>query len=258
MKVPFVKMEAQGNDFLILESDKVEIETEVLPDLAIEICDRHFGLGADGLVKLNINLPEMRIFNSDGSEAEMCGSALRCCCALLAKITGKRVISIKTGNGGLQGLIDEVDNNYVTVEIGQPILKRQGLELEGQTGDYISIGNPHFVIFLKDFTSDPHLVSGPGISANPFFTEGANVEFVRIINRDEIELKIWERGAGATLACGTGSVAGVFSGHIHGFLNDKVRVKVPGGEVFVHRQNSLYYLGGKTSFIASGEYEWRI
>jgi len=258
MNIPFTKMHAQGNDFAILDKHKCKVAEDSYPALAADICDRHFGLGADGLVILDLQAPSMEIFNADGSRAEMCGSALRCCCYLLSEFTGRHEVDIHTDNGLSHGKIAADNPLYVTVEIGKPELVEAGIALEGFTGDYINIGNPHFVILSESIADKPHLKYGRKLSEHTFFSSGANVEFVRIMSRSEIELVVWERGVGETLACGTGSASAVFSGRYHGLLEDEVTVNLPGGKVTISATTEKYLLGGIVTRVASGEYLWKI
>jgi diaminopimelate epimerase len=251
-------MHAQGNDFVILESDKLTLQIHDYSLLARAMCDRHFGIGADGLVLLDKSLPQMIIYNTDGTRAEMCGSALRCCCYLMYKHSGSFEVSINTDSGVSKGYIDRIVPEIVTVEIGNPEMILQNMIVDSFTGDYVNIGNPHFVILSDDLSAEPHLTYGKALSKNKAFTNGANVEFVSIINRDEIDVVVWERGVGATLACGTGSTAVVFSCQVKGLLNDSVKVNLPGGKITVERKDSVYYLQGEVVFVATGEYLWKV
>jgi diaminopimelate epimerase len=261
MNIQFAKMQAQGNDFIIVNRGKVVLENALLPKLAQDVCNRHFGIGADGLVLLDTDKREkvhMAIYNADGSKAEMCGSALRCCCVLLTKDSNSKEIEIFTDSGLSKGIIDNENQNYVTVEIGSPKMVKYSFILDGFKGDYVTIGNPHFVIYTHDLTSNPHLSAGKALSENSQFTNGANIEFVKVITKDEIDMVIWERGAGVTLACGTGATAAVFSGQYNHLLNDKVKVNVPGGSITITKKSETYYLGGEVSFVGTGDYIWTI
>jgi diaminopimelate epimerase len=258
MTIPFIKMHAQGNDFVILQDFAVKIQQADLPRLAIGVCDRHFGIGADGLVLLETGKPSMEIFNADGSRAEMCGSALRCCCYLLSKSIGSQQVSIQTVNGLAEGTVDADNPLLVTVDIGKPEIVEQDIVLYGFTGDYVKVGNPHFVVYTDTLDDNPHLVYGQKLSEHPYFPDGANIEFVRLISRCEIELVVWERGVGATLACGTGSTAAVFSGIKAGKLDSNVSVSLPGGKIDVLADQQVYRIGGEVTFVAKGEYEWKI
>jgi diaminopimelate epimerase len=258
MNIPFTKMQAQGNDFVIIEKSVADDNSLNLPKLAKAVCDRHFGIGADGLVILDLENLGMVIYNADGSRPEMCGSALRCCCYLLAEKTGKTVVTVQTESGLSKGMIDSKHPDYVTVELGIPRLKKSSLTVQNFTGDLINTGNPHFVVFRDELADNPHLEWGRAISEDPVFPQGANVEFIRIISRQEIELVVWERGAGATLACGTGSVASVFAGQNRNLLDDDVTVRLPGGSIKISKKEQSYQLSGSVTRVASGVYVWII
>jgi diaminopimelate epimerase len=258
MKIPFIKMQAQGNDFVIIDSTVVKIEQSGIPKLAADICERHFGVGADGLVILDMQKPGMTIYNADGSMAEMCGSALRCSCYLLAEKSGLNAVMIHTGQGPSKGIIDKDNPFLVTVEIGNPHLIANNVKIQDITGDCVSIGNPHFVVFREDLSDNPQIKFGRAISENPYFDNGTNVEFVRVLSGNEIELAVWERGAGATLACGTGSTAAVFAGQRRGLLDSEVTVILPGGRIQIVKTDKTYLLSGEVDLVASGEYLWKI
>jgi len=261
MNIQYTKMHAQGNDFIIVNRDKVILENAQLTKLAQDVCNRHFGIGADGLVLLDTDKREkahMVIYNADGSKAEMCGSALRCCCILLTRDNKTKEIEIFTDSGLSKGIVDAENPNYVTVEIGSPKMVKYSFILDGYKGDYVTIGNPHFVIYTQDLASNPHLSAGKALSENNQFPEGANIEFAKVITKDEIEMLIWERGAGVTLACGTGATAVVFSGQYNHLLNDKVKVNVPGGSIVISKKGDTYYLGGEVTFVGTGDYLWII
>jgi diaminopimelate epimerase len=257
MTIPFVKMHAQGNDFIILESSRTAIDSSLFPELARFACKLHTGLGADGLVWLDTKEPRMVIFNADGSRAEMCGSALRCCCALLAERTGQSEFRIATDSGTLSGSVNDSGSN-VMIEIGTPVLLESELTIDNCTGYHISVGNPHFVIFRDDLSDHPELTEGKTLSTHPHFPEGSNVEFVKIVAEDEIQLTVWERGAGATLACGTGAAAAVFAGQQVRKLAAEVKVHLPGGRVVISKQGMRYFLSGEVAFVAEGELRWII
>lgn len=258
MNIPFVKMHAQGNDFIILESSKTTIEESLLSQLATFSCQPHFGLGADGLVWLDVTEPRMVIYNADGSRAKMCGSALRCCFALLAERTGRLEFLIETDSGSLAGTVDKTTPAQVTTEIGTPLLLAPGMLIDNYLGDYVSVGNPHFVIFRDDLSDHLELTVGKAISSHPWFSDGTNVEFVQILSANEINMTVWERGAGATLACGTGAAAAVFAGQQTDRLAAEVKVNVPGGTVMILKQGTHYLLSGEVTFVAEGVMQWKI
>lgn len=257
MDIRFFKMHAQGNDFVIVERDHLKLTETELSNLATDVCNRHFGLGADGLVLLNTHNPEMMIYNSDGSSAEICGSALRCCCWLISNRTGKLEMDIKTEAGILKGLINKKQTDFVTVEMSTPQMITNSMLVEGFEGDYINVGNPHFVIVSENLSGQPHLQYGEVISENSSFENGTNVEFVRVLSRQEIEILIWERGVGATLACGSGAVASVYSCQEKDLLDDKVKVFLPGGKIHISKKDGKYHLAGVTTFVAEGVFAWK-
>ncbi len=258
MLIPFSKMQAQGNDFVVLQLLHTDA-TSIPPDaLARDICNRRTGVGADGLVLL-LAAPNadarMVIFNSDGSHARMCGSALRCCASLLNKLTGKTELLLDTDSGfkaaNLNGL-------QISVNLGKPALIEKDIALEGVTGSLIEVGNLHFVSF-QPVLNHQEVEIGPRLERHPRFRDGVNAEFVRVISRLEIDLRVWERGAGATQACGTGAVASVFSGIGKGLLENEVWVKMPGGAVRINRLASgEFLLTGTVEHTFSGVYIWKI
>lgn len=258
MLIPFTKMHAQGNDFVILQMLHTR-ETSLPPDaLARDICDRRTGVGADGLVLLLADSDadaRMLIHNSDGSHAATCGSALRCCASLLHKLTGKTEMEIATDSGIKSASVDGV---LISVNLGKPFLKEKDIQLEGITGSLVEVGNLHFVSFLQVLNGQEHDL-GPLLERHTHFREGVNSEFARVVSRQEIEMKIWERGAGATQACGTGAVACVFSGIGKGLLDHEVWVKMPGGAVRIKRLDSgEFLLTGTVEHTFNGVYKWKI
>lgn len=258
MLIPFGKIQAQGNDFVVLQLLHTR-ETSLPPDaLARDICDRRTGVGADGLVLLLAEAgadARMVIHNSDGSHALMCGSALRCCASLLHRLTGKTELRIATASGLKNASVRE---RQISVNLGKPVLQEQDLDLEGVTGTVVEVGNLHFVSFQARLHGQ-ELETGPRLERHPRFREGVNAEFARVVSRLEIEMKVWERGAGATQACGTGAVASVFSGINKGLLDNEVWVKMPGGAVHVARlENGEFMLAGTVEHTFSGVYQWKI
>ena len=258
MLIPFGKVQVQGNDFVMLQLLHTRNTSLPLDALARDICDRRTGVGADGLVLLLADDEadaRMLIYNSDGSHALMCGSALRCCASLLNRLTGKTELLIATDSGLKSATVQE---RQISVNLGKPVLKEKDLSLEGFTGSVVEVGNLHFVSF-QNRLEDQELEIGPRLESHSHFQEGVNVEFVRVISCLEIEMKVWERGAGATQACGTGAVASVFTGIGNGLLDNEVWVKMPGGEVCITRlENGEFLLVGTVEHTFSGVYQWRI
>jgi len=274
----FVKMHGLGNDFVMLNCLERQIPEEELPELAVRLCDRHFGIGADGI---ELILPSdkadfrMRIFNSDGSEAEMCGNGIRCFAKYLHDegLTDKETLRIET-LAGIQ--VVEVRRNgsdveSVRVDMGVPRLKpeeipialsnlshqplekvvNESLHVNGQTFAItcVSMGNPHCVIFLEDVDRFPFKTVGPQIETHPIFPVRTNVHFAQALGSTEVKVKVWERGAGPTLACGTGACAVLVAGVLTDRLERRAVVQLPGGALLVEwaEDNHLLMTGPATT-----------
>lgn len=257
MKITFIKMHAQGNDFIVITDAEVRsINKQDIIKLSREICNRNYGIGADGLVLLDMPGKEMHIYNNDGSKAEMCGSALRCCCYLIHEQTGEFEIAVNTDSGLLTGKLNMSNPRVVTVEIGHPQFIDKSVTINNITGDYVSVGNPHFVVRVAEINPKELNMTAKNLSVNNFFVNGTNVEFYKVINEKEIDIYVYERGVGPTLACGTGAAAVVFCGQQTGLLSKRVKVNYPGGTVFVIEQKGRYYLEGEVTYVAEGVYQW--
>ena len=243
----FVKMQAQGNDFIIMQN----IQNLQYDKLAKKLCDRHFGIGADGLVLLNSDTSAdiaMRIFNADGSEAELCGSALRCVAKYISP--DKKNVSIKTKVGIRKAEFNQENN--IKVNIGRAeFLKENLISIGNFGGYYISTGNPHFVIFTDDLQDVQNYVAD--IVTDKVFTNGVNVEFVKIINKNEVTVRVFERGVGETLACGTGASAIQFAGFKKGILSENLILHFKGGDIFTNYADDNIYLSGKAEIVFTGE-----
>ena len=278
MKLDFFKMQAQGNDYLFFDFSDKNIPAVDFASLSRKFCNRHFGVGADGIVLISENREndaEMRIFNADGSEAEICGTALRCVVSYLAEKTGKAKISVRTKAGIHSGEVVS-DGKYplIKVEMGKPEFQERNLTIENFRGDLVSVGNPHFVVFVKDgfyrreenyleknregheeYTENYALKYGKKIETNPHFPKRTNVEFVKIISPKTAAMQIWERGSGITLACGTGATAAAFVGMENKLLKNEVTIIVPGGEVIISSRDGGFFLTGEVSKVFTGEIE---
>jgi diaminopimelate epimerase len=260
MLIPFTKMQAQGNDFVILNYLEADLPELDFAALAAAICDRHFGVGADGLALI---LPsseaeaKMLIYNSDGSRAKMCGSALRCVSALLFKAGRKNELKISTDSGLKSAHLQAEE---ITVNLGAAAIIDPDITVEGFKGDLVDIGNPHFVVFLDDLEADPHLRYGAILEHHAAFSAPVNVQFAQVLSPNLIRLKIWEQACGATLACGTGAASTVFAGIKKGLLQDQVRVLLPGGSIrIIHEKddNSLLLMG-PVSEVFTGRFLWKV
>lgn len=276
----FVKMHGAGNDFVVIDGAKERIAELHLPQLARHVCDRHFGIGADGFILV---LPshtanfKMRMMNPDGSEAEMCGNGVR----VFAKYVFDRgmhtdlVMTVETLGGIKTIKLDTIGGKVraARVDMGEPRLLRSEIPMaaprpkrsrhdvpdehdraineplrvaEGEievTG--VSMGNPHCVTFVDDVDSYPVERIGPQIENHPVFPKRTNVEFVQVINTRELKQRTWERGTGETLACGSGSCASVVAGVLTGRTGRKVTVHLRGGDLLIEwlGDNHLYMTG---------------
>ena len=248
----FTKMQGIGNDFILVNCFEEDVADP--SRLAIQMCRPHFGVSADGLVLLE---PAdgadagMRIFNSDGSESEMCGNVARCIGRYMFErgLTDKKEISLLT-KGGIRQMWLTTDEDTVVnvrVDMGSPELSprlipvdlpgemvlRHRLQMMGQTLflTCVNMGNPHAVIFVRDPEVIDLPVLGPMIEHHPLFPRRINVEFVRAISREVLQMRVWERGAGETLACGTGACAALVAGVLTGMCDRSVQMKLPGGNL---------------------------
>jgi diaminopimelate epimerase len=264
----FTKMHGLGNDFIIIagESKLPELASE----LAIKLCDRFFGIGADGLVYI---LPSqkadfmMRIMNSDGSEAEQCGNAIRCVAKYvyehsLIQQTEITIETIGAGTQKVQLFLKDGKVDTVRVDMGQPILK--GTEVpttvdQDIVKDYpivvdgrefrftaVSMGNPHCVIYVDDAINMDLQTWGPKLETHPMFPRKINVEFVTVKSRDYADMRVWERGAGPTLACGTGACATLVASVLNGVTDREATISLKGGNLFIEwneADNHVYMTG---------------
>jgi diaminopimelate epimerase len=247
----FVKSHGCGNDFVLIEDlgDRLRPATEVVRAM----CDRHFGVGADGLIRIAPASDAdffMDYYNADGEVAEMCGNGIRCLAKYVAdrglvggdKLrvgtrAGVKDLELERGPGG--------DVVRVRVDMGDPILDRNRIPLSGAGKDAlreritvdeyefvascVSMGNPHAVLFVTDLDDVPLHYLGPTIETLPLFPAKTNVEFVQVLNPKEVRARVWERGVGETLACGTGACAIGVAGHLRGFTERTSQVHLPGG-----------------------------
>ncbi|MFW5992329.1 MAG: diaminopimelate epimerase [Halanaerobiaceae bacterium] len=280
MTYNFIKMQGTGNDFVMIDGRNRTITDH--SGLAQKLCDRHFGIGADGLILIlpaedENNDFRMRIFNADGSEAEMCGNGIRCVTHFLRlqKMSSEKIFSIETKAGIIKPEIIDYNEkqSQVKVNMGSPAFVPEEIpvniemntesvfnfKLITQAEEFIincvSMGNPHSIIFRKSL-EDIQLTSwGKKIENHPLFPEKTNVEFVKIINEREIELKVWERGSGITLACGTGACASVVAGIKQGHLNqaEDISVHLPGGDLTVNWSGKDVYMTGPATTVFKGE-----
>lgn len=250
--VKITKMQGCGNDFVIIDYTEYEKTGLPMETLAKKICDRNFGVGADGLIIPKTDTSDTDIgwyfFNSDGSTAQMCGNGMRCFAkyAYDNKLVSKKEFSVQTLAGVIKPKL--LDDGFVRVNMGNPILEHakipfRGLNtviVNGREFDIfpVSMGNPHCIIFTDE---DPMPLAqnyGPFIEKHEFFPEKTNTEFVRIISPAEMDMRVFERGCGITLACGTGACASVVAAVLNNLTENRVKVNLLGGSVFVEWQGS--------------------
>lgn len=274
----FTKWHGQGNDFVIVNGMEEHIVD--YSRTAIAVCDRHFGIGADGLVVL---LPadttadfRMRIFNSDGSEAEMCGNATRCVARYVYEqgLTAKTLITLQTMAGSIvpELVFDAGRITTIRVDMGQPRLTRAEIpmtgdplaqavsipvEAAGQVWQVtsVSMGNPHAVVFVDNLTTINLPVVGPQLEAHALFPRKTNVEFVEVLNNEELRMRVWERGAGVTLACGTGASAVLVAAVLNGKTNRRAVIHLDGGDLHIEwGHDNHVYMSGPAVEVFRGTY----
>ena len=281
MEFKFEKWNGLGNDFVIVNGAEEVIEN--YSSAAAEVCDRHFGIGADGLVIL---LPcdeegidfEMRIFNSDGSEAEMCGNATRCIATYIAanQLSAKKELHILTKAGIIiPALVDMSDGSIgVRVNMGKPRLTPSEIPVISETEEMIvaepitagedtfrmttvSMGNPHCVIFVDDIAKIALSEVGPKLETHERFPRKINVEFAEVLNRKQIRMRVWERGAGITLACGTGSCATIVAAVLNEKTERQAEIILDGGTLHLEwaEKDGNVYMTGPATKVFAGIYE---
>ena len=280
MKFEFTKMHGAGNDYIYFDCFKQTIEDPSA--LSIALSDRHFSIGGDGIVMIcpsDIADAKMRMFNIDGSEGKMCGNAIRCVAKFLYEkdICKKESISIETLSG-IKYLDLKIENDKVTgvtVDMGKAILKPSEIpvNIDGETAiakqividckEYtatcVSIGNPHCVFFdeIDPDDIDLHCI-GPKFEKNEIFPEQVNTEFVKVIDENTLKMRVWERGSGETLACGTGACATVVAAVENGFCKkgETVKVILTGGELFIRYTDEAVFMTGPAAIAFEGTVEY--
>jgi diaminopimelate epimerase len=249
----FHKMHGIGNDFIVVHEgfgpgDNVHLDA----GKAVALCNRRIGIGADGVLIIGPSKTadfKVTIYNSDGSTAEMCGNGIRCCARYvqLAGLSARQSTVFETGAGPVS--VESLGNDRFRACMGAPILAAEKIPTRQTSGRVlmhelsldretisltaVSMGNPHAVIFADDLTDNFVLRLGPSIERHPFFPRKTNVEFVNVLANNEIRMRVWERGCGETLACGTGACAAVVAGFLVGQTGSEVSAHLPGGDLFV-------------------------
>ena len=277
MEIQFTKMHGLGNDFVVIDSFAQEIQLSA--EQVRLIADRHFGIGCDQLLLLAPSDKEgvdvhYMIYNADGGEVSQCGNGARCAAAYLREnglidgLADGDTITAETREGIITMTLEEDD--LVRVNMGVPKLAAADIPIASQedTDQYrldlsgteitftaVSMGNPHAVIVVDDVLSAPVLTVGPEIQQQTFFPEGVNVGFMQIIDSGHIKLRVYERGAGETLACGSGACAAVVAGCINSSLNQEVDVALSGGHLLINwaGQGEPVWMTGPATFVYRGQ-----
>jgi diaminopimelate epimerase len=274
----FSKMHGLGNDFIVVDCVREPLEEATLHDRVKRLCDRHFGIGADGLLMV---LPsdeaefKMRLINSDGTEAEHCGNGIRCVGKFLydrGYTSGEDVVVETVGRlNALRITPRDGKADQVRVDMGEPVFARgripmvgpengeaidEPLEVAGRTlrVTAVSMGNPHAVTFVERLAGFPFEELGPALEGHPAFPRRTNAEFIEVLGPEEIRMRVWERGAGPTLACGTGACASVVAGARTGRTGRRATVHLPGGALLIEwAENNRIYMTGLAVEVFEGE-----
>ena len=282
----FTKMQGAGNDFILVEASDMQRDWS---QVAIAICDRHFGIGADGLLLLlpsDIADFRMCVFNSDGSEADACGNGLRCLARYILEkgliSPGTHQVLVKTVSGVRKVELHKIGGKVANIRAGMgepkfgakdiPVITGRGrgnildiklmlsypvtVEGKGLLLSLVSMGNPHAVYFWQHPVSDfPLSQLGPKVEQHEIFPNGVNFEVARVVSRQQIEARVWERGAGETLACGSGACAITVAAQLYGYIDNKVDIKLPGGILGVDWDGvGEVFLSGPAEIVFTGEW----
>ena len=279
MNMKFTKMHGCGNDYVYVDCTNEMIENP--SEVSKYVSDRHFGIGSDGLILICSSETadfRMAMYNADGSEGAMCGNGIRCVAKYVYDkgLTDKENISIETKSGikELELTVEDGKVSFVKVNMGAPILRAKDIPVDVDTEkcidsdinvdgkDYkitcVSMGNPHAVTFIdEDVKTFPIEKIGPKFENHPMFPDRVNTEFVQILNRHEVNMRVWERGAGETLACGTGTCATVVACVLNGLTDDEVTVHLLGGDLFIKydRENDTVWMTGPAVIAFEGTIE---
>ena len=272
----FTKMEGLGNDYVYVNCFKETVENP--SEVSIKVSDRHFGIGSDGLILIKPSEVAdfcMEMYNADGSQSEMCGNGIRCVAKYVYDygLTDKTSISVET-LAGIKYLDLQVENGkviMVTVNMGAPelvpanipvksdkdILVREPIEVEGVTYEMtcVSMGNPLCIVFVEDTAAFPLEKVGPEFEKHEVFPNRVNAEFIEVLDRKTVNMRVWERGSGETLACGTGACASTVACILNGLTEDEITLHLLGGDLKVRwdKEENLVYMTGPAKVVFDGE-----
>ncbi len=274
----FTKMQGCGNDYIYIDGSKEQVPLEEKSKLVRRLSDRHFGIGGDGVIFINPSTEadfEMEMYNADGSRSEMCGNGIRCVAKYVYDkgLTDKKTITIiSAGQIKTLNLITQ-DKKVILVEVnmGSPELLAKNIpvisnneqvimeDITVQGKNYqmtcVSVGNPHAVVFTDDVTNLELEKIGPYFENHERFPNRINTEFVKIIDENTVQMRVWERGTGETLACGTGATATAIACILNGLTKEQITVKLLGGdlEIYWDRETNLAYMTGPAAMVFEGE-----
>ncbi len=277
MEIEFTKYHGLGNDFILIDN-RADTQPIITSEQAVQLCARHFGIGADGVI---FALPgegagdyTMRIFNSDGSEPEMCGNGIRCLAQFIADLEGAEAKSEYRIHTLAGVIIPKIEGEgKVKVDMGMPQLlaaqipttlaqtEQKVIAVTMQVAEQswevtcVSMGNPHCITFVEDVAAIPLEIIGPQFEHHPAFPQRTNTEFIQVVRPDYLKMRVWERGAGVTLACGTGACAAVVAGVLTGKSDRKATVELPGGclEIEWAQQDQRVYMTGPAERVFRGK-----
>jgi diaminopimelate epimerase len=274
----FTKMQGCGNDYVYVDCTKTKMEH--IPETAIKVSDRHFGIGSDGLILIKASDKAdfmMDMYNNDGSRGKMCGNGIRCVAKYVYDngLTDKKQLKIETLSG-IKELDLTVENgkvSYVTVNMGSPVTKptlipvisekeiliREPITVGDKTYEItcVSMGNPHAIVFVDDPQTVPIESIGPLFEFHEIFPDRVNTEFIQVVDRTHIKMRVWERGSGETLACGTGACASVMACILNGYTDHEVTVSLLGGELKIRyeEETNTIFMTGPAVKVFEGEIE---
>lgn len=279
MKIEFTKMQGCGNDYVYIDGARFQIPMEKKPELVKWLSNRNFGIGSDGVIFINPVEDdraefEMEMWNSDGTRSEMCGNGMRCVGKYVYEkgLTDKACVSVLSG-GQVKYLEYTFENGHVKlvkVNMGQPVLEAASIPVVSEhekvideeivvNGTHyrmtcVSMGNPHAVVFM-DSVSDLDIEAvGPYFEQHARFPRRTNTEFIRVIDRKTLEMRVWERGSGETMACGTGACAAAVAAMLNGYTETEVTVKLLGGDLQItwDQQENAVYMTGEAEIVFEG------
>ena len=269
----FTKMEGLGNDYIYINGFEENVDNP--EELARRMSRYHFGCYSDGLILI---LPSqkadfrMRMFNSDGSEGEMCGNGVRCIAKYVYDrgLTDKTTLTLET-RGGVKTLVCHLKNgrvDTVTVDMGVPVLEGSAIPsrmkgdpvldcmVRGYRMTLVSMGNPHAVTYVDNPDTAPVTTDGPMMECDPMFPNKANIEFATVVDRSHVRMRVWERGTGETLACGTGACAVMVASVLNGYIGREADITLPGGTLHIRwdEHDAHVYMTGPARFVYDGQW----